>query len=141
MEKAGDTDCVFGVSAAEGVWRTSIWQFQSYRKDWIPILFFGSADEPLADEETFFLDMDGSDNFWQLAAGKTCCMTIPCAAPYDKSFCRNNYKAREVIQSYPFVPTQGFPHVGIFIPYGALAVLTQYTELTVLSELIKAVLS
>lgn len=53
MEKVGSTDCLFGVSAAEGVWPSSIWQFQMFRKNWIPILIFGSADKPHADEETF----------------------------------------------------------------------------------------
>lgn len=125
FEAVGNTGCDY-ISAAEGVWPTSVWQFQDYRKNYIPILIFSFADKSYADEKTCFQDQDGSDNWWQLAAGKTCCIQVACAAPFDKSFCRNNYKTREVAQSYRNFIKEGFGppiHVGLVWMYGALATL------------------
>lgn len=108
------SDCSYDISAAEGVWKTSAWQFQSYRKHCIPVMIFGSADISHADEKTFSPDSDGSNNPLKLMAGKTCCVQVPCAAPYEKSFCRNSYKLRMVLPL----------HIGFALAYGALATLS-----------------
>lgn len=101
---------------------TSLWQFQKYRKNRIPILIFGSADISHADEKNFCPDKEGTDDPDEYVNGKTCCLHVPCAAPYDKSFCRNNYKARWVRQQYPLLG--GTPRTGLAQMYGARVTLS-----------------